>query len=80
MNLERSWSGSGLLTKLRSACTSNLLITNYELRITNYSVIVTGGVQGIGRSSCLAFAREGATVVCADLDAMKSEKMGSWSD
>ncbi len=41
----------------------------------NKIVIVTGGAKGIGRSSCLAFAREGATVVCADVDAQASEKI-----
>lgn len=35
---------------------------------TDKNVIVTGGAKGIGRGICLAFAREGARVLCADVD------------
>lgn len=35
---------------------------------SNRSVIVTGGSKGIGKAVCLAFAREGAEVLCVDVD------------
>lgn len=37
-------------------------------RFDSKVVIVTGGAKGIGRGICLAFAAEGASVVCADVD------------
>ncbi len=37
------------------------------------AVIVTGGGYGIGRAACLAFSRNGAKVVVADIDVKSSE-------
>ncbi len=38
------------------------------MHLKNKTTIVTGGGSGIGRALCIAFAREGANVVVADLD------------
>jgi NAD(P)-dependent dehydrogenase (short-subunit alcohol dehydrogenase family) len=37
-------------------------------RLSGKVAIVTGAATGLGREICLAFATEGATVVCADID------------
>ena len=37
-------------------------------RIPNKVAIITGGADGIGRSTCQRFAREGASVVIADIN------------
>lgn len=37
------------------------------LRLANRIAIITGSSSGIGRATALAFAREGATVVCSDV-------------
>ena len=42
--------------------------------MTGKVAIVTGAAAGIGRAAALAFAREGANVVVADLDAERGEK------
>ena len=39
------------------------------LRLTGKRAIITGAGSGVGRASALRFAEEGASVVCADLDA-----------
>jgi 2-hydroxycyclohexanecarboxyl-CoA dehydrogenase len=44
--------------------------------------VVTGGASGIGKATVMAFARAGATVICADLnaaagEALKKEAAGS---
>ena len=45
-----------------------------ELNLKGKSVIVTGGGSNIGRAISLAFAREGAHVTIAEIDAGQGEK------
>ena len=44
------------------------------IQLNNALVVVTGAGSGIGRATAIAFAREGARVVCADIDATAAEK------
>ena len=37
------------------------------MRLKNKTALITGTASGIGRESALLFAREGASVVCADV-------------
>jgi 3-oxoacyl-[acyl-carrier protein] reductase len=43
------------------------------VRFKNKIVVVTGGAQGIGRAIALGFAREGASIVVADVQGAKAE-------
>lgn len=43
-------------------------------RFSNKTVLVTGAASGIGRATALAFGREGATVIVADINAGGGEE------
>lgn len=46
-----------------------------NLNLKGKVVIVTGGASGIGEASALAFSREGATVVVADVQVTRGEEL-----
>lgn len=48
-----------------------------DLELAGKSVIVTGGASNIGRAITLGFAREGARITIAELDAAQAEKVAS---
>lgn len=47
------------------------------MKLLNKAAIVTGGGQGIGKAICLAFAREGADVMVADLNPVSAAEVSS---
>ena len=50
------------------------------MRLTNRVAVVTGAASGIGKEIALAFAREGAKVVIADLDPKAAQETASEID
>ena len=49
--------------------------THVSLRLLDKVAIITGASSGFGRAIALAYAAEGAKVVCADLNALASTFM-----
>ena len=46
-----------------------------DLQLKGKSVVVTGGASNIGRGIVLAYAREGANITIADLDATQAQRV-----
>ena len=46
------------------------------MRLKDRVAIITGGGQGIGRATCLTFAKEGANIVIAEYNPMTAEAVG----
>ncbi|MGP0030332.1 MAG: SDR family NAD(P)-dependent oxidoreductase [Acidimicrobiales bacterium] len=44
------------------------------MRLEGRHAVITGAGSGVGRASALRFAREGARVVCADIDAARAKE------
>jgi len=61
-------SPTALLTSSLSYVTPSLVAQVATLRLANKVAIITGAGGGIGLESALAFASEGAHVVCADIN------------
>ena len=45
------------------------------MRFDDKIALVTGGASGIGKATVMAFAQKGATVICADVDAVKGAEL-----
>ena len=47
------------------------------MRLKNKKIIVTAAAQGIGRSTAIAFAKEGASVIATDINEDKLNELNS---
>jgi 2-hydroxycyclohexanecarboxyl-CoA dehydrogenase len=45
------------------------------MRFDDKIALVTGGASGIGKATVMAFAQKGATVICADVDAIRGAEL-----
>jgi NAD(P)-dependent dehydrogenase (short-subunit alcohol dehydrogenase family) len=50
------------------------------MRFAGKTAVVTGAASGIGKASCLLLAREGATVIAADIDVERGEQLAATSN
>jgi NAD(P)-dependent dehydrogenase (short-subunit alcohol dehydrogenase family) len=50
------------------------------MRFAGKTAVITGAASGIGKATCLLFAREGATVIAADIDVAGGEELAATSN
>lgn len=50
------------------------------MRFAGKTAVITGAASGIGKASCLLLAREGATVIAADIDVEGGEQLAATSN
>ena len=50
------------------------------MRFFGKTAVITGAASGIGKATCLLFAREGATVIAADIDAVGGAELAATSN
>lgn len=50
------------------------------MRFAGKTAVITGAASGIGKATCLLFAREGATVIAADIDETGGQELAATSN